>query len=1291
MNAYVCVTYAQEDREINDGFCRALARYGFRYACVNELSDPVKGRGVLTEAALLIALTSPAAERAETVAADIRRALERGMKVLCVSLAESELDDRFCTGSTEGAVRIPYPVGETPDRHSVSLFVHRLFVRHLACHTECFVESRCAEDVYGGIIRMACRAHSGDGNACYALGRAYELGDGVPALENEAARWISAAAEQGLSDALIRMGILRQTGKGIERDPRAAYTLFDRARRQGDPRGEYRVGLCYLEGCGVIMDPEQGAAYLTGAARTGYAPALYRLACLCRDGIGVTRDVRRARDLLYAACMADRDENSPLPRLSLYGRRGRCGCVSLRYLRQTALSRLLGEAALRPPKDKRKDPRASVNRCLGMTEYRTVELPEDRGGWMKGGCDSSARPSDGLNDFVAADAAFALGALLEAGDPATGFRPSPTAALKWYRYAIRLGHAEAIFALGDAYRRGVGVPALEKRAVALFRMAADRGSLRGQFAFGVCCEQGIGMDEDPAMAVRYYELAARAGYAPARHNLGGCYEQGRGVLRDELTAVEWYSKAAESGLTESMCRLAFCYEQGRGVSADPATALRFFEEAADGGHAYAQYRLGLYYHKRAEERDRKAKEAMAAVDASRLSGKGEISEGTVLEESRKGDEETLFGISDRLRALSFYRQAADNGSAEAAYALFICYRLGLGVAPDEAMEVECLRRAAEGGCLQAVYELGLCHMEGRGMPRNQQAAVACFTRVRTAWREALLTEGRREEAGAVPPGGITACHAAGSALYMLGYCRLYGIGETDRNRIPDPAKRPSPERVTEAAALLRASAQLDHSGALILLGDLHLYGLMPPAGSASPEDEALDFYLKAARDGQKWRERRVATADRTDHPLDAYMTLAKLALRRAEQAEDEGDAALSRGNAWHSFSDSANLGSADALVGLAECLYRGWGEARNLTYAKRLLYRASVLNHGRVGASLWLGDLLRTAPDGEPDPAGADAAYLQGLETPSVESECGPYTLGLRRAERRQADEAARTEVYYRLATLRAVYFADGPRRRESFPYLAEAILRGHETALEDLARIYAYETAHPRALREEEGTKKCLTLSRMTGQGRALSRLSKGDDPTRSERAAQMHHSWMSDYYVALCPEPVPFTREMHPVAVLGDVPGYVTAAVTPQMKVDALCYLGECFFEGRGLPTRPEAAVECYRAAVKVPLRLQRNQPMPVSLMNAIYSLGWCLLYGVGTAVNADKAVKLLTRVAKVHSGAAYTLGICHEEGRGVMIPDPREALKHYRKAQSMGHPKAAERIPRLEKLLRNQEDSD
>jgi len=72
------------------------------------------------------------------------------------------------------------------------------------------------------------------------------------------------------------------------------------------------------------------------------------------------------------------------------------------------------------------------------------------------------------------------------------------------------------------------------------------------------------------------------------------------------------------------------------------------------------------------------------------------------------------------------------------------------------------------------------------------------------------------------------------------------------------------------------------------------------------------------------------------------------------------------------------------------------------------------------------------------------------------------------------------------------------------------------------------------------------------------------------------------------------------------------------------------------------------------------------------------------VGTALDYPEAIGLLTKASRNHSGACYTLGLCHEEGKDVVAADDREALRFYRKAQKLGHPKAAEKIVKLEKRL-------
>jgi TPR repeat protein len=594
MPAYICVTHALSRREETDAFCRGLSRYGFRFASIHEQTDPQHRVETLTGASLLIALTCPAAEAAETVASDIRRALGRGMPVLCVSMSENVLDDRFCSPEG-GAALIPAPATDTPDRRTVALFIHRLFIRHLARQEACFSAIRCVEDSYGRAIAAAVLAHKGDASACYALGRAYEEGEGVPKLEVEAARWIAPAAEGGIPDARIRMGELYLMGRGTDRNPEAAFRLFEEASRGGDLRGDYFMGLCYLRGLGVLKDPERACECLRFASDGGYPPASYQLGLLYRDGIGVSRNYRTAISLLYHACVcgAETEESATLFPLSLLGTRTgkNVSCVTMRQLRRTRLKDRLSSRVSSTGEHFRDEMAVG---CFSRNRVTSIRMPED--GWLASVIEK-AKATDPAWDIYAEEdtassdlfpfsvslVAVALGQMLAKGDTSVGSLPHLTRALVWYRYALRLGNTDAAYHLGEAYRRGYGVPADPKRAFALFELSAARKDEKGFFALGVCYEQGIGTAFDLHQAFLNYEQAALAGYAPAENNLGGCYEHGWGVVRDMTAATEWYVRAATQGLPEAACRLGLCYEHGRGVEADMAKAIRFYETAVEGG------------------------------------------------------------------------------------------------------------------------------------------------------------------------------------------------------------------------------------------------------------------------------------------------------------------------------------------------------------------------------------------------------------------------------------------------------------------------------------------------------------------------------------------------------------------------------------------------------------------------------------------------------------------------------------------------------------------------------------
>ncbi|ORY41894.1 HCP-like protein, partial [Rhizoclosmatium globosum] len=68
-------------------------------------------------------------------------------------------------------------------------------------------------------------------------------------------------------------------------------------------------------------------------------------------------------------------------------------------------------------------------------------------------------------------------------------------------------HKDAAMALGDAFTKGIGVPA------------------------------------DPQKAVLWYSRAWDAGLPEAMYNLGRCYRDGRGCMQNEGTALMWFQRA----------------------------------------------------------------------------------------------------------------------------------------------------------------------------------------------------------------------------------------------------------------------------------------------------------------------------------------------------------------------------------------------------------------------------------------------------------------------------------------------------------------------------------------------------------------------------------------------------------------------------------------------------------------------------------------------------------------------------------------------------------------------------
>jgi TPR repeat protein len=278
-------------------------------------------------------------------------------------------------------------------------------------------------------------------------------------------------------------------------------------------------------------------------------------------------------------------------------------------------------------------------------------------------------------------------------------------AAKWFSEAAEHGHAAAQFNIGVMYANGKGVKKDSAKAAFWFQKAAESGnagrlrsmpsrddspedcahsafiffssasnsSASAQLTLGVMYAFGRSVPNDPSEAARWYLKAAEQGNAIAQSSLGFMYANGHGVPKDLSEAVKWYRKAARQGIARAQCILGFIYANGDGVPKDSAIADGWFQQAAETG--------------------------------------------------KLGDQRTIYtkdydAPQKYTGAVQRFLEAAEQGNAEAQFALAQMYCEGEGVPKDSAKAVERYHKSAEQGHATAQLNLGLRYENGFGVLKN---------------------------------------------------------------------------------------------------------------------------------------------------------------------------------------------------------------------------------------------------------------------------------------------------------------------------------------------------------------------------------------------------------------------------------------------------------------------------------------------------------------------------------------------------------------------------------------------
>lgn len=150
--------------------------------------------------------------------------------------------------------------------------------------------------------QLAAIADTGDDEAQYRLGRAYEYGEGVSVHLNKAVAWYTRAADQGNINAAFRLArLLHEGGRGLRADPERAMPYYNMAARAGHPEAQNWIGYAYQHGIGVEQNYELAVMWYRRSAKWGIAAAQNNLGLMFLTGEGVRRDYNLASALFEQA------------------------------------------------------------------------------------------------------------------------------------------------------------------------------------------------------------------------------------------------------------------------------------------------------------------------------------------------------------------------------------------------------------------------------------------------------------------------------------------------------------------------------------------------------------------------------------------------------------------------------------------------------------------------------------------------------------------------------------------------------------------------------------------------------------------------------------------------------------------------------------------------------------------------------------------------------------------------------------------------------------------------------
>jgi localization factor PodJL len=160
--------------------------------------------------------------------------------------------------------------------------------------------------------RLEQLANAGDPQAQLLLGL-QDIGTDT----TDAAKWLGAAAQQGMPVAQYRVATLYAQGHGVAPDAAKAFHWYAAAAKGGNRKAMSNLAVDYAQGSGTTKDPQEAALWFSKAAELGLVDAQFDLAVLYERGLGVPQSLIDAyRWYLVAAKAGDRESKDRVDALA---------------------------------------------------------------------------------------------------------------------------------------------------------------------------------------------------------------------------------------------------------------------------------------------------------------------------------------------------------------------------------------------------------------------------------------------------------------------------------------------------------------------------------------------------------------------------------------------------------------------------------------------------------------------------------------------------------------------------------------------------------------------------------------------------------------------------------------------------------------------------------------------------------------------------------------------------------------------------------------------------------------